>query len=142
MSGTSRREERRGGRIAASAVLLVGGFAGTFLGPPLVAQMGTKAVKPPPAKAATTTRRPSEPRKLFRVSERSPRYVRGRLLIKFEEGTTARAEARALERAGVETERTVTRIDVDVADVEGGDTTAAVSALKASPVVEYVEREV
>lgn len=71
-----------------------------------------------------------------------PTYVSGQLLVKFEDGTSPTVANAVLERADAEPEGSVPEIGVRVVDVPAGETAEAITALKASPVVEFVERDV
>jgi subtilisin family serine protease len=71
-----------------------------------------------------------------------PDYVEGQLLVKFEDDVSS-GEARAtLERAGADFEDGVRKLDLAVADVPAGEAREALAELRASPAVEYVERDV
>jgi subtilisin family serine protease len=71
-----------------------------------------------------------------------PTYVSGQLLVKFEPGTSTTVANAVLERADAEPESRVREIDVRVVDVPATETATAIAALKASPAVEFVERDV
>ena len=71
-----------------------------------------------------------------------PEYVDGQLLVKFEHDASRHAVSAALAEAGVDVEDRVDKIDVRVVDVPAPRTAEALAELRASPAVEYVERDV
>lgn len=71
-----------------------------------------------------------------------PDFIPGRLLVKFEDGTRPETADAALDRADADPEAKLRKIDVNVVEVAPGETAEAIASLKASPAVEYVERDV
>ncbi len=71
-----------------------------------------------------------------------PRYVPGRLLVKFKDGTTGRTAGTVISGAGGDLQERVGKIDVSVVDVPVGETAGALAQVRASPAVEYAERDV
>src|SRR5687768_3527185 len=69
-------------------------------------------------------------------------FVPGRLLVKFEEGTTPQAVARSLARVGARAVDKVPGLGVDVVAVERRREALAARLLGADPAVDRVERDV
>src|SRR5918998_1416158 len=81
-------------------------------------------------------------RVILAILGQAPEYVPGQLLVKFEDGISARTAEAVVTGAGGDVEQQVGEIDISVVDVPAAETRDALAELRSSPGVEYVERDV
>lgn len=108
-------------------------LAAVFVGAPALA-LGDDSSQPADTAAPGPT--------LLARNPATVRYAPGRLLVGFEEAASEAKVNKLARRAGAKLKRSIGKIDARVLEVPNARIGEAMASLKASPAVEYVEREV